>query len=97
MSNASKSPQALYDEIVAVIDRAGEPAVIFVDFYGGSCSHTCMRLETARDDISVISGVNLPMLLAFLNKRDEVSFEILAKIVVERSLNSIKILDPSKL
>lgn len=97
ISNASRSPQTLYDEIVSVVESAGAPALIFVDFSGGSCSHTCMRLETVRDDISVISGANLPMLLAFLNKRDEVPFEELAKVVLERGLNSIKILDPSKL
>ncbi len=97
ISNASKSPQALYDEIVSVVDSAPSPAIIFVDFSGGSCGHPCVRLETVRDDVSVISGVNLPMLLAFLNKREEVPFNDLAKVVLERSLNSIKILDPSKL
>jgi PTS system mannose-specific IIA component len=97
ITNASKSPQVVYEEISSVMDEVGGPAVVFVDFSGGSCSHTCLRLEMSRNDISVISGVNLPMLLAFLNKREEVPFEALAKVVLERSLNSIKILDHSKL
>ena len=48
-------------------------------------------------DVPIISGINLPMLLAFLNKRGEVPFEELVEAIVERSYNSIQVLDPSKI
>jgi PTS system mannose-specific IIA component len=101
LSNASKSPDALTKEIESVIESVkGRPCIIFVDFLGGSCSHACLMHASARDiarEIPIVSGVNLPMLLAFLNKRDEVPFDQLADAIVERSHNSIQVLDPSKI
>jgi PTS system mannose-specific IIA component len=101
LSNASKSPHALIEEIESVIEAVkGMPCMIFVDFVGGSCSHAClMRASTQGDaqDIPIISGVNLPMLLAFLNKRNEVPFEELAEMIVDRGSKSVQLLDPGKI
>jgi mannose/fructose-specific phosphotransferase system component IIA len=98
LSNASKSTQSLAKEIDSVIDALdGAPCVIFVDFLGGSCGHACViHAREWASRVQIISGVNLPMFLAFLNKRDEVSFEALAEVILERSHDSIKTLDPSK-
>jgi PTS system mannose-specific IIA component len=98
LSNASKSSQALAKEIGAIMDSVGgSSCVVFVDFMGGSCSHACLKLAAARPRTQVISGVNLPMILAFLNKRGEVPFEELPRVILERSYDSIKVLDPSKI
>jgi mannose/fructose-specific phosphotransferase system component IIA len=101
LSNASRSPNALIKEIENVIKAVrGRPCMIFVDFLGGSCSHACLMQASTRgnaQEIPIVSGVNLPMLLAFLNKRDEVPFDQLADAIVERSHNSIQVLDPSKI
>ena len=101
LSNASKSTNELAKEIESVISNIkGGPCIIFVDFIGGSCSHASLRQVSAGGnvrDVQIISGVNLPMLLAFLNKRDEVSFEELSDAILERSYNSIKMLDPTKI
>jgi mannose/fructose-specific phosphotransferase system component IIA len=97
VSNEGKSPHALYEEIDLLI-RAQEAgrSVVFVDFAGGSCCHACMRLKVGRRDVPVITGVNLPMLLAFLNKRDAVPFERLAEEVLERGRLSVQSVDPRK-
>jgi len=101
LSNASKSPDALIAEIEGVIEAVkGKPCMIFVDFVGGSCSHACLMQASARgdaQDIPIISGVNLPMLLAFLNKRDEVPFEELAGMIVERGAKSVQLLDAGRI
>jgi PTS system mannose-specific IIA component len=101
LSNASRSPDALIKEIEKVIEAVkGLPCIIFVDFLGGSCSHACLMQASARgdaQDIPIISGVNLPMLLAFLNKRDEISFERLAEMIVDRGSKSVQVLDPRKI
>ena len=69
----------------------------FIDFVGGSCSTAILSVERRNGGISILSGVNLPMILAFLNKRDKVSFEELPDAVLERSHNSLQILDPTKI
>jgi mannose/fructose-specific phosphotransferase system component IIA len=98
VSNVSMSRESLYEEIerLAELDP-GVGCIIFVDFFGGSCSLPCMQFEMDREGVRVISGVNLPMLLAFLNKRDKVPFDRLPMEIAERGQNSIMILDPSKL
>jgi PTS system mannose-specific IIA component/PTS system mannose-specific IIB component len=95
VTNHGKSPQALLEEIKALIDAQKESRhVVFVDFLGGSCGHVCMELRVERNDIPVITGVNLPMLLAFLNKRDAVSFEGLPGEIIGRGHHSIQMIDP---
>lgn len=94
ITNSGKAPQQLRDEISAKLDEAGGgPAVLFVDFFGGSCSHASLLVESTRDNVYVFCGVNLPMLLAFINKRDETPFAELGDAILERANNSIKLLD----
>lgn len=98
VSNTSKSPQGLVEELQSVVKTTGAvPCLIFVDFVGGSCGHACLKTASDRPRTLVISGVNLPMILAFLNKRDEVPFEKLTAAVIERSHDSIKVFDPSSI
>ncbi|MFQ5511758.1 MAG: PTS sugar transporter subunit IIA [Candidatus Krumholzibacteriia bacterium] len=98
VTNSHKSPQTLYDEILLLLEsEKGNPCIIFVDYFGGSCSHACLRIEIAHPDIRVISGVNLPMLLAFVNKRDTLPPDDLTAEIVKRGQDSIKVLDPSKI
>ncbi len=91
VTNEGKSPDALTDEIERLLD--GEPDdryLIFVDFFGGSCCHTCLQIEQRRNDVRVVTGVNLPMLVAFLYKRGDVPFERLPDEVVERGRGSMR-------
>ncbi|NIM22094.1 MAG: hypothetical protein GTN64_06705 [Candidatus Latescibacteria bacterium] len=93
VSNIAKSPQALTDDLAALVEACeGKPCVVFVDFFGGSCSYACLRLLGIHKNVQVITGINLPMLLAFLNKREEIPFERLADEVIERGKSSIQIL-----
>jgi PTS system mannose-specific IIA component len=98
VTNHSKTPDAVEREIASIIDgRRGEACLIFVDFMGGSCSQACLRHIMERretQNIQLISGVNLPMLLAFLNKRGELRFADLPSAILERSHDSIRVLDP---
>ena len=98
VTNKGKSPQALKDEIDSLVDAAaGDPCIVFVDFFGGSCCHACMQLKIERDYIPVVTGVNLPMLLAFLNKRESVPFEQLPAEILGRGHSSIQSVDPNKM
>lgn len=98
ISNTSKSTDDLTTEIDSVVASAkGTPCIIFIDFVGGSCSHACLKHAhmRSRTDVRMLSGVNLPMLLAFLNKRDEVTFDQLPEAILERARKSIQVVDPT--
>ena len=46
-------------------------ALVFVDLASGSCLFAAMRKLSARENVRVVTGVNLAMLLEFLFHRDE--------------------------
>jgi len=99
LSNDEKSPQALTSEIEAIVEAGGpdETFVILVDFLFGSCGHATLAVERRFRNVRVVSGVNLPMLLAFLNKRTEVNFERLPSELASRGRDSIQSVDTDQL
>lgn len=92
VSNLRKSPQALTEELESLIQLLDHSngIVILTDFFGGSCSHACLGVEQQHKNVRLVTGVNLPMLLAFLYRRSEVPFEKLPGELVERGLKSIQ-------
>ena len=55
--------------------------LVLVDMFGGTPSNLAMALLT-RDDISVITGVNLPMVLRAMQKRAQLTVHELAEEVL---------------
>jgi mannose/fructose-specific phosphotransferase system component IIA len=93
LSNEGLSTNELTTEIQAFCNsHEDEPVIIFVDLFGGSCWRAAKmaRAENAR----IISGLNLPMLLSFIQKRDSVSPEELPEILVNDGHRGISLEKP---
>jgi len=72
------------DELAAMIRNAlaelnvGE-VILFVDLFGGSCWRAAKMAKSGNNRI--ITGVNLPMILSFLHKRESLSFDALSEVL----------------
>lgn len=84
-------------EAMSQVER-GDGVLILTDFFGGSPSNLAFSFLN-RNKVEVITGVNLPMILTFWNKREGESLVELAKslqfsgkrsIVVARGLMKTK-------
>ena len=75
------------------IDR---PIVILTDLFGGTPSNISIPM-IQKDRVEVITGVNLPMLLAFLNKRETVPIDALLDDLIDRGRDSVRVLDVESL
>lgn len=92
ISNSSVSTEALIDEMEKIVAASNEQRmIVFVDFYGGSCGYACLKFQQHHPAVPIISGVNLPIILSFLNKRNEVPFETLIGELIARGQDSIRI------
>lgn len=88
----------LCDEDVArrineLVDEGGceRRAVVFVDYFGGSCSTATIRATRAHSLVRVMSGVNLPILLDFVNKQDTYDLEQIVDHLLRRGQESIRV------
>ncbi len=70
-------------------------AVIAVDLKGGSTWNIGCKLARDNARIAIISGINLPMLLSFLTKRESLNFDELAASLVDAGKRGIEIFNCS--
>ncbi len=74
-----------------VADAVGDaPALVFVDLAAGSCLLAVLRRLRDRDDVRVVTGVNLAMLVDFMYHR-EVAPEAAARRAADSGVHSIKV------
>jgi PTS system mannose-specific IIA component len=72
--------------------RGGKQVLVFVDYFGGSCCINSVRAVEGEEGIKVMSGVNLPVLLAFATKRGALPFDELVDHLVRRGRESVKVI-----
>jgi mannose/fructose-specific phosphotransferase system component IIA len=67
ISNEGLGARDLYDLIGKTLDETSAQ-VVFTDLPAGSCAMAARRLLRERPDLSIVCGVNLPMLLEFVTR-----------------------------
>ncbi len=78
-------------EILA--SREDARVIVFVDYFGGSCCINSVRAVGGETGIKVMSGVNLPVLLAFATKRGTMPFDEMIDHIIRRGRESMKVID----
>lgn len=63
--------------------------VIMVSLMGGSCWNAGVALARQQQNIEVVSGVNLIMLISFLSKRDRFPLAELSEIIKQDGIRGI--------
>ena len=82
-------PELLTERIASAVGRVGGDSVmIMTDMFGGTPSNTGMSfLQEGKAE--VITGVNLPMIVEFLSRRERVPFDDLASLLQRTARDSI--------
>lgn len=78
------------DLIKEAIDKEdrGKGVVVFTDIFGGTPTNICVSM-LEDENVEIITGVNLPLLLKFLSERERMNLGELSMALVERGKESI--------
>ncbi len=87
LSNEGTSPDVLSDELERLTE--GGATIVFTDLIGSSCNTLAAILARNQAGMTVISGVNLPMLIEFAFNR-HLPIEHLVDRLVQRGREGIQ-------
>lgn len=81
------------NKIEEIIKGSKEGTLIFTDLIGGTPFRISTLLCTKYEDVSVLTGVNISMIIESIIKRESMSLKELAENIVEMGRNSIQVFD----
>ncbi len=94
ISGSDLCDESVIERIRGIIAQRGDRhSIVFVDFFGGSCCINSVRAVEREEGVKIISGVNLPMLLAFATKRGAMPFEEMVDHIIRRGRESVRMID----
>ena len=64
-------------------DTKPDQITFFVDLAGGSCWNLANMLHKEHKNVTIISGVNMPMLISYFTNLNEIPFEELIEKVIK--------------
>lgn len=81
LTNRGLSPDALAD---LVRQHAGDGrTIVFTDLPSGSCGFAARRISSQSENLVVVTGVNLPMLLEFVVHHDMSMEELVPRLLAK--------------
>jgi len=91
ISGSDFCDEEVIDRIKEILElERSSRAIVFVDYFGGSCCINTVRAVKGLKGVRVISGVNLPILLDFITKRDSFEFQAMVDHLIERGKESVR-------
>lgn len=90
ISNIGETPIAMEDRLRDELAAHPTGTIVFVDMYGSSCSTVGARACRRRDNVEVVYGVNLPMLIRFLSYRRRLDIAELAELMRVTGCESVR-------
>ena len=93
VSNKGLGPDALAQEVAQAV--GSEPTIVFTDLQSGSCGFAARRSIQSNPSLVVICGVNLPMLLEFVMRREQMPLEELVPFLLKKGRAGIACSPPA--
>jgi PTS system N-acetylgalactosamine-specific IIA component len=92
---AASSQGKARNEIEAMVHEArqafgGQPLLVFTDLQGGCSSTVCGSLLRAETDVGIIGGANLPMLVKYVQYREQFALPKLHDRLLAAGVEGIK-------
>lgn len=97
MTNSGKSAPEITQDVATWLDQGAAdenpiPCLIMIDDYAGSCATAAQLAARDKNNVAIISGVNLAMLLGFVTWRESSDFDELVRKVVQKGREAITML-----
>ncbi|MFQ5825231.1 MAG: PTS sugar transporter subunit IIA [bacterium] len=85
------NPKTLYEKLTHLIEseELKDGLFILVGLHGGSCWNVAAKVVQNKDKVELISGLNLSIVLSFITKRDQYSFEELGEVLMRNGVRGI--------
>jgi mannose/fructose-specific phosphotransferase system component IIA len=99
LSVTDMSLTEITQRLLAIInspDVRQDGVMILASLKGGSCWNVAAAIAKDHHHVRVISGINLPMALSFMTKRDLLPLEDLADVLVKDGARSVVKLEKSQ-
>ncbi len=83
-TNEDLDNKGLHEKLYQVIrEHSSEHIIAMVDLRGGSCWTVAKMLTREFPQLKIVTGINIPMLISFLTKREKLAFEELPQVLKE--------------
>ncbi len=74
-----QEPEAVVDEVRGLREgRSGSPMLLLADLFGGSPANAVAAAFLRDDDVELVTGLNLPMVLEVSNRRTKAGHDLVA-------------------
>ncbi|NOZ61937.1 MAG: PTS sugar transporter subunit IIA [Calditrichaeota bacterium] len=91
LSTTPFSLKEIVSEVEKIIEKEAwdDGVLVMASLRGGSCWNAAVLIANKKSNVQVVSGVNLPMVISFLSKRNSLSLSELAETVYHDGVRGI--------